>query len=243
MGGERKSRSGRLRPGKIITRVIVFLILGAVVNVAVAWGCALWSGSLVAKIRNARAGSDAEWRWYDANRPWPELGRSRQILQESSPEWTGLGWQQEHYWETLTTPRHLHWPNRTSSVFRTRAGWPMYCFEGARWNRFVPMTETHTETRHIHASMLPALLGLVDPDSDRVLPYRPLPSGFAINTAFYAIILWLLIPGPFLLRRHIRIKRGRCPKCGYDLRGAPPEVGPGGGCPECGWNRQPEATP
>jgi hypothetical protein len=61
---------------------------------------------------------------------------------------------------------------------------------------------------------------------------EPLWSGFVFNTLFYAIILWLLIPGPFVLRRLIRIKRGRCPKCGYDLRGAP-----SGGCPECGWNR------
>ena len=42
MGGERKSRRGRLRPGKIITQVIVFLLLGAIVNVAVAWWCAWW---------------------------------------------------------------------------------------------------------------------------------------------------------------------------------------------------------
>jgi hypothetical protein len=61
--------------------------------------------------------------------------------------------------------------------------------------------------------------------------------GFIINTLFYAIILWLLILGPFVLRRHIRRKRGQCPKCGYDLRGIP-----GSGCPECGWNRQPEAA-
>jgi len=34
-------------------------------------------------------------------------------------------------------------------------------------------------------------------------------------------------------------KEGFCPTCGYDLRGAPSG---GGGCPECGWNRQPEAA-
>jgi hypothetical protein len=71
----------------------------------------------------------------------------------------------------------------------------------------------------------------------RVLPYRLIWRGMLINTVFYALILWLLIPGPFVLRRLIRLKRGRCPKCGYDLRGAPPEVGAGGGCPECGWGR------
>jgi len=67
-----------------------------------------------------------------------------------------------------------------------------------------------------------------------LLPVVPLWPGFIVNTLFYALILWLLIPGPFILRRHIRVKRGCCPKCGYDLRGAPSG---GGGCPECGWNR------
>ena len=69
-------------------------------------------------------------------------------------------------------------------------------------------------------------------------PLRPILPGFLINMLFWAIILWLLIPGPFVLRRLIRRKRGRCPKCGYDLRGAIP--GAGGGCPECGWNRPPD---
>ena len=42
-------------------------------------------------------------------------------------------------------------------------------------------------------------------------PVRPIWPGFAINTLFYAAILWLLIRGPFALRRFIRVKRGRCP--------------------------------
>jgi hypothetical protein len=37
--------------------------------------------------------------------------------------------------------------------------------------------------------------------------------------------------------RRTRRESGRCPECGYDLRGELAE-----GCPECGWNRQPEAT-
>ena len=63
----------------------------------------------------------------------------------------------------------------------------------------------------------------------RVLPLRPIWPGFTANTLFYAAVLWLLIPGPFVLRRVIRLRRGLCPACGYDLGHAEHE-----GCPECG---------
>ena len=68
-----------------------------------------------------------------------------------------------------------------------------------------------------------------------VVPLAIIWPGFAVNTLFYALILWLYMAVPSVLRRLIRIKRGRCPKCGYDVRHAL-----SGGCPECGWNRQAE---
>ena len=63
----------------------------------------------------------------------------------------------------------------------------------------------------------------------RVLPLWPLFPGFAINTIFYAAVLWVLFTAPFTLRRWRRIKRGQCASCGYSLRGTS-----GGTCPECG---------
>ncbi len=63
----------------------------------------------------------------------------------------------------------------------------------------------------------------------RALPLRPIPGGFAVNTVFYAAVLWLLIPGPFVLRRFIRVWRGLCPACAYDLRHGEHDA-----CPECG---------
>src|SRR5262245_36915851 len=51
----------------------------------------------------------------------------------------------------------------------------------------------------------------------RVLPLMPLWPGFAINTVFYAAILWLLFAFPFALRRRRRIKRGLCPACAYPV--------------------------
>ena len=54
--------------------------------------------------------------------------------------------------------------------------------------------------------------------------------GFAINTMFYAAMLWLLFaalhPGGFV-RRRIRARRGQCPACAYP-------IGASNVCTECG---------
>ncbi len=68
----------------------------------------------------------------------------------------------------------------------------------------------------------------------RCLPIRPRWPGFAVNTIFYAAILWLLSLGPwFALRRLDRRRRGLCPACGYDLGHAQHDT-----CPECGRQQQ-----
>jgi predicted amidophosphoribosyltransferase len=59
------------------------------------------------------------------------------------------------------------------------------------------------------------------------LPLLPIWPGFAIDTLFYAAILWGLFAAPFALRRRRRIKRGLCPKCAYP-------VGESDVCTECG---------
>ena len=59
------------------------------------------------------------------------------------------------------------------------------------------------------------------------LPLRLIWPGFAINTVFYAAILWLLFAAPFALRRRRRIKRGLCPACAYPVSDSPV-------CTECG---------
>ena len=68
---------------------------------------------------------------------------------------------------------------------------------------------------------------------NNLLPLAAIWPGFAINTIFYAAILWMLSLGPFAARRFIRRNRGHCIKCGYDLRGDF-----SAGCPECGWRRE-----
>jgi len=59
------------------------------------------------------------------------------------------------------------------------------------------------------------------------VPQTILWPGFAINTIFYAAILWLLFAIPGFARRRIRIKRGQCPACAYPIGESPI-------CTECG---------
>ena len=66
----------------------------------------------------------------------------------------------------------------------------------------------------------------------RALPLGILWKGFAVNSASYAALVWLLVLSPATIRRFIRIRRCACPSCGYDLRG---QTSPG--CPECGAGR------
>ena len=60
--------------------------------------------------------------------------------------------------------------------------------------------------------------------SPRARRARP---AFAINTVFYAGVLWVLCCGPFALRRMIRRRRGQCAQCAYP-------IGQNERCTECG---------
>jgi len=108
-------------------------------------------------------------------------------------------------------------------VLRIRSGWPLESMECSRWlvEPFLPREVVK------HAISIPGPPYSVGQENH--LPLRPLLPGFAINTIFYAVILWILWSSPFTARGMIRRKRGLCIKCGYDLRGAEHAA-----CPECG---------
>jgi hypothetical protein len=66
-------------------------------------------------------------------------------------------------------------------------------------------------------------------DWNRLIPLEPIWPGFAINTIFYAALLWVLWVAPGKIRRLVRIRRGCCPTCGYRIA-----KGVGPNCSECG---------
>ncbi len=65
-----------------------------------------------------------------------------------------------------------------------------------------------------------------------IVPLRPTRFGFAANTMLTAAVWLTLFGGARSGRRRLRARRGKCPRCGYDLRQCETP-----GCPECGWRR------
>ena len=70
----------------------------------------------------------------------------------------------------------------------------------------------------------------------RIVPTHPLWIGIAIDTCFWGVASLVIVIGLRLAARRLRLHRGRCPTCGYDLRDDFSQ-----GCPECGWRREANA--
>ena len=225
----------------------VFLLAGAVVNVAVAWGCALWSppGTIESPSRSedfsrlvAPIPTDEPGDLWVTGPPvhvpgqikFPLLGYSGVgVRSEIAHAWTSKD--RDSYRESIRDALGEFYPRRFGrrlrfvtpsninvlSVNRVSAGLPMYSLQGI-----------HAESKILlwRQGALP-----LPPRWMRgragFLPLYPIWPGFAVNTVLYATVLWLLIPGPFVLRRFIRVKRGLCPACAYPR-------GESDVCSECG---------
>ena len=61
----------------------------------------------------------------------------------------------------------------------------------------------------------------------RMLGWKPILPGFAVNAAVFAIVWWLIFAAGALTLARRRIKRGLCRRCAYPVTGLAV-------CPECG---------
>ena len=198
-----------------IVKLVVFLLLGAIVNVAVAWGCAV-----------------TYWDWNGGETvPYtPEIAREICMginpVASETPGSAFEGYDQISFGHRFSITVANRGQSNQVYAHVVWAGWPCVSMDGAFW--LAPNVDGKRSLW-----VLPW-----EPNHNQLLiPYRPIWPGFAINTVFYAVLLWMLWRSPFVVRRIIRRKRGRCINCGYDLRGTSGVNSGGGGggvCSECG---------
>ena len=205
---------------KHLTTVAIFLLAGAVVNVGVAWGIAIL----------------AEWPSpvlpiYTDEPQWPRNVPAHWPPVRSKVDGKAFGFHLHRYVGCVTQ-------SEMNKIDVYRVGWPSVALQWESWSEikiwgFSPTTITnrfvdgHLPAWHVGLKPPDLLIPQLD-DQWRRLPIRPATwLGLSVNTLFYASLLWLVIPGPFVLRRLIRQRRGLCPKCAYPM-------GESAVCSECG---------
>ncbi|MCI0632244.1 MAG: hypothetical protein L0Y44_16495, partial [Phycisphaerales bacterium] len=191
------------------------ILAGAIINVAVAWGCAasivLQSSDRVAM--GVSSQDPPSWLIAELRRS----GRRRFDLRS-------LGTSNMHEMfrrpfgvvdtamidflphEARSVPSDCF---QNCSIIRDEAGWPMLSVSCEH----VHLRDQETTRLGIRLNDAPPTA--TDTMPERFLPYKPIWPGFAINTIFDAAILWFLFAAPARLRRWRRIKRGLCPACAY----------------------------
>jgi hypothetical protein len=209
----------RKRPRKqLLLKLGVFLLLGAIVNVAVAWG-------LVFAINEMRvSGPSISYRGIEAaNTPYDPPGR-----------WgaTKIKYRFLRDEPLSLSPPELSRADEGTFYFLTVYYWGL----PARSTMSAVVEKQLVQTGSYTLPQMHSAFGWVvggEPAGSflrpNVLPLRPIWPGFAINTIFYAAMLWLLWLAPGRIRRFIRVKRHRCPACGYEIA-----EGVGPRCSECG---------
>jgi hypothetical protein len=200
------------RGKKLAIRLAVCAGVGTVVTVGVAW---------TLTIRTAKVGRYFDIhgeRWiYPAARSWPQ--NSIAWMTAGAPGVTVVQARSNLIGHSIFLQREV------------RTGFP--CRALCSREDDVLDAETFGETRTLRAGVdLPDNLEVsnpIEPTLRGALPVVPILRGFALDTAFYAAIAFTLWSAPGAIRRRLRRARGRCPACGYDLKGSMSAV-----CPECG---------
>jgi hypothetical protein len=212
----------RTRPLNWKLVLLILPICGAIINFAVAWECTYQAYYIRRHGISMPGPCNIKQMSRYVDRPWfigPLDNYSFCYQYLGAEDNSALyGFKGENVIDKYRQPSPgSHGPDMTPTYFAQvwTAGWPMYSLNwyGSGW---------------VGTRRMPPIVY-----SDFVLinncyyPIRPIWPGFAVNTMFYAVILWpvSLIPG--VVRRTIRRKRGQCLSCAYP-------IGTSNVCAECG---------
>jgi len=222
-------RPGRHSIVRMIALLLAWLVAGATLNVAVAWGLAYWVQPQWDSDTRDVMGYSREAMWSADH--YEQFGQSGVMLTQDGwfrpgdvviaefadflPHWSRLSLVvgADDYIVDTTLERAFGWP------------WLALTYQAPLALNFQKplLANVATISNGIRLEAHDHLYG----QFPLAIPLRPLWPGFAVNTLFYAGVLWVLFCGPFALRRMIRRRRGQCPHCAYPIGQSPV-------CTECG---------
>jgi hypothetical protein len=231
----------------VILHIIIVLLLGVVLNVAVAWGTIFVQGDAFRMTPHA---ANIQQGIYDQ----PSGLRHGEVLGYVC---RGCGWGYDRVEAHLVTriragdERHFSrhdlsfLPSWATGIMDAAIppdaiacqqvidarGWPCLAL---RSHTFITLSESGVPQVRVDGGLSRQIAIVLYNDTvatNFALPTRIMPRGFAINSLLYAAASAALIAAPGAVRRQVRARRNRCVHCGYLLAGTPDR------CPECGRER------
>jgi hypothetical protein len=220
----------------VVCTALLFAVLGAMVNLAIAWGSLAIDVDPIRSHIRANPPNGLAWQSNHSPDNWSIIRADRFCMTALKSQSTGtagpatplIGAQSVPRWSILNHAPSARRDLVPWRVLEDARGWPMRSLLSLYLN----------SPRRIGDPYLNVIAGAPIAALSRpgfsgrqyiALPTRPLWTGTLVNTIFYGVLLWLLAGGPFRSRRQWRQGRGLCLRCGYDLRGADHAR-----CPECG---------
>lgn len=197
---------------RLTVRAAACLVAGALATAAAAWSSVCFPSRSRPTVQVAQS-PDLAWP-APVPRFWPAPHRIEIA--------TGPGLRSTH-WEGVL-PRGRRGLLDFYAVHDLRAGWPL---PALRTRRHLFAQSPDAMTTFKSRTGLPPRFG----DNTPALPITPLWPGFLIDTAFWSVAAFVFWSVPGVMRRRSRRRRGRCPRCGYDLAGLGRRT-----CPECAAN-------
>ena len=208
-------------------QVFVSLVLGVTLSYAVAWACVRPGLRFIEgdpyRVGFGEFGGTA---WRHSGFTVVSLQRYERLPDGSLVDPSSVFDRPSHLTFVDRHPRWAVVPNEERRMATHAAGWPLKCVRG--W-----VSDRQTTNGLTGNWLMPErryhFIRIGDWQSGRSFPLRPIPFGILINTAVFGGAMFVgLFVVPAFTRRLIRARRGRCPRCGYDLTDSP------GACPECG---------
>lgn len=211
---------------KWFRRIIVFLLLGAIVNVAVAWSCALSCQDVRLDDLSGKrvSGGETYLIWATSRFGYQYIVDYHIKVEYAASILDGAE----------TYPGRKWWPGEPQQpldgIGHIGCGWPMLALSATLVSRSGIPLVTNAPVE---------LIGGIAVNPERIarprewdavpkiIPYHPLWDGIAINTMIYSTLTALVVYGCRATTTVIRCRRGLCPACAYP-RGTSPV------CTECG---------